>query len=123
MLPATFRVAKITKLQQIFQSDFMIDYEELLICVEGHIICNEKTFLHKKVGRLVCHYKAPWDLCDHSKLYLDQNWEKIYEPRRNDDRLNTQNCETLDVEGYTIVCCVKLLLIGMSLHQRHFICF
>ena len=30
-----------------------------------------------------------------SRLYLDKGGEKIYEPRRSDDRLNTHNHETL----------------------------
>jgi len=81
--------------QQIFQFDPMINYEELLNYVEHHITCNEKPFLHKKVGRLVCLYKSPWDLCDHSKFYVDDNEEEKYEPRRNDDRLNTHNYQTL----------------------------
>ena len=37
----------------------------------------------------------PWELCDHSKLYIDENREKKYEPMRNDDRVNTHNRETL----------------------------
>ena len=31
--------------EQIFQSNPMTDYEELLNCVERHITCNEKTCL------------------------------------------------------------------------------
>ena len=44
---------------------------------------------------MVCQYHAPWDLCDQSKLYIDEQGEKKYEPKRNDDRVNTHNCETL----------------------------
>lgn len=73
----------------------MIDYEELLNCVEHHITCNVKSCLRKKGGKLVCRYKAPWELCHISKLYVDDNGEKRYEPRRNDDRLNMHNRETL----------------------------
>lgn len=53
--------------QQISQSNPMIDYEELLNYVERHITCNEKSHLRKKKGKLVCRYKAPWDLCENSK--------------------------------------------------------
>ena len=81
--------------KQIFQSDPMIDYEELLNCVEHHITCNEKSCLRKKGGKMVCRYHAPWDLCDHSKLYIDEQGEKKYEPKQNDDRVNTHNRETL----------------------------
>ena len=44
---------------------------------------------------MVCRYHAPWDLCDHSKIYIDEQGEKKYEPRRNDDRVNTHNRETM----------------------------
>ena len=44
---------------------------------------------------MACQYHAPWDLCDQSKLYIDEQGEKKYEPRRNDDRVNTHNRETL----------------------------
>ena len=44
---------------------------------------------------MVCRYHAPWDICDHSKLYIDEQGEKKYEPRRNDDKVNTHNRETL----------------------------
>jgi hypothetical protein len=71
---------------QIFQYDTMIDYEELLNCVEHHITCNQKYCLRKKARKLVCRYKAPWDLCDQSRLYVEEIGEKKYEPRRNDDR-------------------------------------
>ena len=66
---------------QIFQSDPNIDYEELLNCVERHITCNAKSCLRKKGGKMVCRYKAPWELCQTSKLYVDENGEKRYEPR------------------------------------------
>ena len=62
--------------EQIFQSDPMTDYEELLNCVERHITCNEKSCLRKRRGKMVCRYHAPWDLCDHSKLYIDEQREK-----------------------------------------------
>ena len=54
----------------------MIDYEELRNCVERHITCNERSCLPKKAGRLVCRYKAPWDLCEESKLYVILNGMK-----------------------------------------------
>ena len=44
---------------------------------------------------MVCRYHAPWDLCDRSKLYIDEQGEKNYEPRRNDDRVKTHNREIL----------------------------
>ena len=44
---------------------------------------------------MVCRYHAPWDLCDHSKIYIDEQGGKRYEPKRNDDRVNTHNRETL----------------------------
>jgi len=72
-----------------------MDYEELLNCVERHITCNEKSCLRKKGRKFLCRYKAPWKLCNKSKLYVDENGENKYEPRRNDDRLNTHNRETL----------------------------
>ena len=81
--------------EQIFQSDPMTDYEELINYVERHISCNERSCLRKKGGKLVCRYHAPWDICDQSKLYIDEQGEKKYEPRRNDDRVNTHNRETL----------------------------
>jgi len=42
-----------------------------------------------------CRYHAPWQFCNNSKLYVDENDEKKYEPKRNDDRLNTHKRETL----------------------------
>lgn len=54
----------------------MLDYEELLDFVECHITCNKKYCLCKNARILVCRDKAPWDLCDHSKLYVDENGEK-----------------------------------------------
>ena len=44
---------------------------------------------------MVRWYHAPWDLCDHSKIYIDEKGDKKYEPKRNDDRVNTHNRETL----------------------------
>ena len=67
--------------KQIFQSDPMIDYEELLNCVEYHITCNEKSCLRKKGGKMVYRYHVPWDPFDHSKIYNDEQREKKYEPR------------------------------------------
>ena len=45
--------------KQMFQSDPMIDNEEILNCVERHITCNEKSCLQKKGGKMVCRYHAP----------------------------------------------------------------
>ena len=72
-----------------------MDYEELVNCIGSHIICNVKSCLQKKVRKLLCRYKEPWELCNTSKLYVDENGEKRYKPKRNDERMNTHNSETL----------------------------
>ena len=44
---------------------------------------------------LTCWYNALWDLCDESRLFIDDQGRKKYEPARNDDRLNVHNIDLL----------------------------
>eukprot|EP01018_Ginkgo_biloba_P033877 Gb_14372 [translate_table: standard] len=57
--------------------------------------CNEGSCLRKKGRSLVCRYNAPWELRSESTLFIDENDQKKYELRQNDDRVNVHNHELL----------------------------
>eukprot|EP01018_Ginkgo_biloba_P021168 Gb_06945 [translate_table: standard] len=80
---------------QIFQTDMQRDYENLLNRVERHTICSEGYCLRKKGRVLKCRYNAPWQLRNESVLLIDEQGKKLYEPRRNDDRVNVHNADLL----------------------------
>eukprot|EP01018_Ginkgo_biloba_P038592 Gb_30228 [translate_table: standard] len=81
--------------RKIFEREARKDYEELVNHVEQHTKCNEGSCLRKKGRSLVCRYNAPWELRSESTLFIDENGQKKYEPKQNDDRVNVHNRELL----------------------------
>jgi len=77
--------------QEIFTSNPLEDYEQLLNQVQRHTKCNEKTCLHRKGATLECKYKFPWKEQMESLLYIDEMGQKTYHPTRNEESLNIHN--------------------------------
>ena len=73
----------------IFITDPLKDYEELLNRIQRHTKCTESTCLRNKVSIFECCYKAPWELQASSSLFIDHRGQNTYKPSRNDDRLNS----------------------------------
>jgi hypothetical protein len=81
--------------EEIFSSNPLEDYEQLLNRVQRHTKCTEKTCLHRKGATLECRYKFPWKVQMESSLYIDELGQKTYHPTRNDERLNIHNLNIL----------------------------
>ena len=80
---------------QIFSCNPHNDYEELLNCVQRHTKCSVDSYLCKNGTIRACWYNAPWDLSKESRLFIDDQGRKKYDPTRNDDRLNVHNIDLL----------------------------
>jgi len=89
---------------QIFSSNPHNDYKELLNRVQKHTKCTVDSCLCKKGTILTCWYNAPWDLCDESRLFIDDQGRKKYEPTRNDDKLNVHNIDLLTMWRANVDC-------------------
>jgi hypothetical protein len=66
--------------KEIFASNPLEDYEQLLNRVQRHTKCNEKTCLRRKGTTLECRYKFPWKVQMESSLYIDEMGQKTYRP-------------------------------------------
>jgi hypothetical protein len=81
--------------KEIFATNPLEDYEQLLNRVQRHTKCNEKTCLRRKGTTLECRYKFPWKVQMESSLYIDEMGQKTYRPTCNDERLNIHNSNIL----------------------------
>lgn len=88
----------------IFSSLPHNDYKELLNCVQRHTKCTVDSSLCKKGTILTCLYNAPWDLCNESRLFIDDQGRKKYDLARNDDRLNVHNIDLLTMWHANVDC-------------------
>eukprot|EP01018_Ginkgo_biloba_P016676 Gb_38555 [translate_table: standard] len=94
VLPIWMNCIRMILVRKIFEREARKDYEELVNRIEWHTRCNEGSYLCKKGRSLVCRYNAPWELQSESTLFIDENGQKNYEARQNDDR---------DVHNYKIL--------------------
>ena len=83
----------------IFASNYSVDYEELVNCVQRNTRCSESTCLCKKGTFVQCRYGFPYDLQATSSLFIDPNGCKRYNPTRNDSFINIHNPTMLSMEG------------------------
>ena len=59
--------------------------------------------MHTKGTILTCRYNAPWDICDESRLFIDDQGRKKYEPSRNDDNINVHKIDLLTLWRANVV--------------------
>ena len=90
----------------IFASNYSVDYEELVNCVQRHTRCSESTCLRKKGTSLQCRYGFPYDLQATSSLFIDANGHKTYNHARNNSLLNIHNPTMLSI-------CMMVLIFGL----------
>ena len=84
----------------IFASNYSVDYEEPVNCVQRHTRCSESIGLHKKGKFVQFQYGFPYDLQSTSSLLIDANGHKTYNPARNYSPLNiTQPNHAFNMEG------------------------
>eukprot|EP01018_Ginkgo_biloba_P040472 Gb_22018 [translate_table: standard] len=72
--------------------------------IKGIYRCNEGSCLCKKGRSLVCRYNSPWELRSESTFFIDENGQKKYEPKQNDDRVNVHNHEILVIWRGNVDC-------------------
>ena len=72
--------------------------------VQRHTKCSVDSCLCKKGTILTCWYNAPWDLSEESRLFIDDQGRKKYDPIRNDDRLNVHKIDLLTMWHVNVDC-------------------
>ena len=72
--------------------------------VQRHTKCTVDSCLCKKDTILTCQYNYPWDHFDESRLFIDDQGRKKYEPTRNDDRLNVHNIDLITMWCANVDC-------------------
>ena len=82
---------------KIFNANPLEDYEQLANRVQRHTRCSTNSCLWKKGSSYTCRYNAPWELKDHSKLFIDDKGQNKYECACNDDGLNVHNVPLLSM--------------------------
>ena len=90
--------------EEIFSSNPLEDYEQLLNRFQRQTNCIEKTCLCRKGTTLECRYKFPWKVQMESSLYIDELGQKICHPTRNDERLNIHNLNILQTWRANVDC-------------------
>ena len=89
---------------KIFNANPLEDYEQLANRVQRHTRCSTNSCLWKKGSSYTCRYNAPWELQDHSKLFIDDKGQNKYEPTCYDDRLNVHNVPLLSMWHANVDC-------------------